>query len=328
VPLPRRRFLRIAAGAAGAAALSRAASAQAFPARPVHLVVGFPPGQTGDISARLIGAHLADHLGQPFIIDNKPGAASTIATELVVHAAPDGYTLLWTVASNFINATLYPKLPYVFSRDIEPIASTTRTPLVLEVHPSLPVKTVPEFIAYAKANPGKLTMASGGIGNSTHMAGELFQMMTDTKLLHVPYRGSAPAVIDLVGGQVQVMFDIMGSSIAQINAGKLRVLAVTTAGPVAALPGVPTVAQSVPGYEASAVGGMGAPKGTPRDVILKLNAAIQAALADPTLEARYATFASVPVPGSPEDFGKLIASETEKWGKVVKFAGIKPDNKD
>ena len=323
--LPRRRFLQIATAAAALPSLPRAASADAFPARPVHVVVGFPAGQTADISARLVADFLSQRLGQPFIIDNKPGAASTIATEIVVRAAPDGYTLLQTVASNFINATLYNNLPYDFIRDIEPVASVTRTPIVLEVHPSLPVKTVPEFIAYAKAHPGKLNMASGGIGNSTHMAGELFQMMTGTKLTHVPYRGSAPAVTDLLAGQVQVMFDLLGSSIEQIKAGKLRALGVTTAEPIEALPGVPAVAQFVPGYEASGLGGIGAPKGTPREIITTLNAAINAAIVDPKVKARHDAFGSIPLPGSPEDFRKLIASETAKWAKVVKFAGIKPD---
>ena len=323
--LPRRRFLQIATAAAALPSLPRVASAEAYPARPVHVVVGFPAGQTADISARLVADFLSQRLGQPFIIDNKPGAASTIATEIVVRAAPDGYTLLQTVASNFINATLYNNLPYDFIRDIEPVASVTRTPIVLEVHPSLPVKTVPEFIAYAKERPGKLNMASGGIGNSTHMAGELFQMMTGTKLTHVPYRGSAPAVTDLIAGQVQVMFDLLGSSIEQIKAGKLRALGVTTAEPIEALPGVPAVAQFVPGYEASGLGGIGAPKGTPREIITTLNAAINAAIVDPKVKARHDAFGSIPLPGSPEDFRKLIASETAKWAKVVKFAGIKPD---
>src|SRR3984957_925828 len=323
--LPRRRFLQIATAAAALPSLPRVASAEAYPARPVHVVVGFPAGQTADISARPIAGFQSQRLGQPFIIDNKPGAASTIATEIVVRAAPDGYTLLQTVASNFINATLYNNLPYDFIRDIEPVASVTRTPIVLEVHPSLPVKTVPEFIAYAKAHPGKLNMASGGIGNSTHMAGELFQMMTGTKLTHVPYRGSAPAVTDLLAGQVQVMFDLLGSSLEQIKDGKLRALGVTTAEPIKALPGVPAVAQFVPGYEASGLGGIGAPKGTPREIITTLNAAINAAIVDPKVKARHDAFGSIPLPGSPEDFRKLIASETAKWAKVVKFAGIKPD---
>jgi len=323
--LPRRRFLQIAAGAAAFPALPRAALAEAYPTRPVHIVVGFPAGQTADISARLVADFLAQRLGQPFVIDNKPGAASTIATELVVRAAPDGYTLLLTVASNLINATLYNNLPYDFIRDIEPVASVTRTPLALEVHPSLPVKTIPEFIAYAKERPGQLNMASGGIGNSTHMAGELFQMMTGIKLTHVPYRGSAPAVTDLIGGQVQVMFDLLGSSIEQIKSGKVRALGVTTAEPIDALPGVPAIAQFVPGYEASGLGGIGAPKGTPREVVTALNAAINAAIVDPKVKARHEAFGSIPLPGTPEDFRKLIASETEKWGKVVRFAGIKPD---
>ena len=323
--LARRRFMQLAAGAAALPSLPRAAWAQAYPERPVHVVVGFPAGQTADISARLVADFLSQRLGQPFIIDNKPGAASTIATELVVRATPDGYTLLQTVASNFINATLYNNLPYDFIRDIEPVASVTRTPIVLEVHPSLPVKTVPEFIAYAKAHPGKLNMASGGIGNSTHMAGELFQMMTGTKLTHVPYRGSAPAVTDLLAGQVQVMFDLLGSSIEQIRAGKLRPLGVTTAEPIEALPDVPSIAKFVPGYEAYGLGGIGAPRGTPREIVTTLNAAINAAIVDPKVKARHDAFGSIPLPGSPEDFRKLIASETAKWAKVVKFAGIKPD---
>jgi tripartite-type tricarboxylate transporter receptor subunit TctC len=322
--LPRRKFLQIAAGAAALPALPRAALAEAYPSRPVHIVVGFPAGQTADISTRLIGDFLSQRLGAPFVIDNKPGAASTIATEFVVHAPPDGYTLLATVASNLINATLYDNLPYNFIRDIEPVASVTRTPLVLEVHPSLPVKTVPEFIAYAKERPGKLNMASGGIGNSTHMAGELFQMMTGTKLTHVPYRGSAPAVTDLIAGQVQVMFDLLGSSIEQIKAGRLRALGLTTAEPIAALPDVPAISKFVPGYEAYGLGGIGAPKGTPHDIVLKLNKAINVAIFDPKVKARHDAFGSIPLPGTPDDFRKLIASETEKWGKVVKFAGIKP----
>ena len=324
--LPRRRFLQLAAGAAALPSLPRtAAAAIEYPTRAVHVVVGFPAGQTADISARMVADKFSQRFGQAFVIDNRPGAASTIATELVVHALPDGYTLLWTVASNFINASLYPKLPYNFIRDIAPVASTTRTPIVLEVHPSVPVATVPEFIAYAKAHPGKLNMASGGIGNSTHLAGELFQMMTGTKLTHVPYRGSAPAVTDLIGGQVQVMFDLMGSSIEQIKAGKLRALAVATADRVDALPDLPRIADFVPGYEASGVGGIGAPKGTPPEVIDQLNAGVQAVLADPQIAARYAAFGSIPLPGSPADFGKLIVSETDKWAKVIKFANIKPE---
>jgi len=318
----RRRFLPLAACAAALACPPGAASALDYPTRPVHLVVGFPAGQNADIGARLIGDFLSQKLGQPFVVDNKPGAASTIATEFVVHAPPDGYTLLWVVTSNYINTTLYKKLPYDFIRDIEPIACSTITPLVMEVTPSLPVKTVPEFIAYAKANPGKLNMASGGIGNSTHMAGELFKMMTGVNLVHVPYRGSTPAITDLMAGQVQVMFDLMGSSISQIRNGKLRPLAVTTDEPVEALPGVPTLASFLPGYEASAAGGIGAPKGTPPEIIAKLNAAIEAALQDPKIKARYDSLGSTPLLCSPEQFRQHIARETEKWAKVIKFAGI------
>ena len=321
--LRRRTVLRLAAGAAALPSLSRLASALDYPTRPVHIVIGFPPGQSADISARLLGQWLSERLGQPVIIDNKPGASSSVATELVVRALPDGYTLLWIVTSNYINATLYKKLPYNFIRDIEPVASNTRTPLVMEVTPSLPVNTVAEFIAYAKAHPGKLNMASGGIGNSTHMAGELFKMMTGINMVHVPYRGSAPALTDLLAGHVQVMFDLMASSIGHIRAGKLRALAVTTATRSAALPGVPTIGEFVPGYEASAVGGIGAPKGTPAAVVNRLNAEIEAALADPAMNARFADLGVVPVPGTPADFARLIAAETEKWAKVIQFAGIK-----
>jgi len=325
--LPRRAFLHLAA-AAGATALpvaTRIARAEAYPARPVRIVVGFPPGQSADISARLLGQWLSDRLGQPVVVDNRPGASNTVATELVVHAPPDGYTLLWITASNYINATLYKNLPYDFIRDIVPVASNTRTPLVMEVNPSLPVKTIPEFIAYAKANPGKLNMASAGIGNSTHMAGELFKMMTGVNMLHVPYRGSAPALTDLIGGQVQVMFDLMASSIGYIRAGKLRALGVTTAKRSNALPDVPTVGDFVPGYEASAVGGIGAPRGTPADIVDRLNKEINAALADPEMNARYAKFGVTPEPGSPADFAKLVVAETEKWAKVIKFANIKQE---
>ena len=317
-----RGLLHLAACATALASLPGAASALDYPTRPVHLVVGFPPGQNADIGARLIGDFLSQKLSQTFVIDNKPGAASTIGTEFVVRAPPDGYTLLWVVTSNYINATLYKKLPYDFIRDIAPIACSTITPLVMEVTPSLPVKTVPEFIEYAKAHPGELNMASGGIGNSTHLAGELFQMMTGTKLTHVPYRGSTPAITDLMAGQVQVMFDLMGSSISQIRNGKLRPLAVTTEKPVEALPGVPTLASFLPGYEASAAGGIGAPRGTPPEIIAKLNAAIEEALQDAKIKARYDSLGSTPLLCSPDEFRAHIARETEKWAKVIKFAGI------
>jgi tripartite-type tricarboxylate transporter receptor subunit TctC len=317
-----RRLLHLAACAAALAGVPGTASALDYPTRPVHIVVGFPPGQNADIGARLIGDFLSQKLGQTFVVDNKPGAASTIGTEYVVHAPPDGYTLLWVVTSNYINASLYKKLPYDFIRDIAPIACSTITPLVMEVTPSLPVKTVPEFIEYAKAHPGQLNMASGGIGNSTHLAGELFKMMTGVNLLHVPYRGSTPAITDLMAGQVQVMFDLMGSSISQIRNGKLRPLAVTTEQPVEALPGVPTLASFLPGYEASAAGGIGAPRGTPKEIIAKLNEAIEAALQDPKIKARYDSLGSTPLLCSPEQFRAHIARETDKWAKVIKFAGI------
>ncbi|MFZ3360136.1 MAG: tripartite tricarboxylate transporter substrate binding protein [Xanthobacteraceae bacterium] len=299
------------------------ARADHYPSRPVRLVVGFPPGQSADISARLLGQWLSDRLAQSFVIDNRPGASNTVATDLVAHAAPDGYTLLWISTSNYINATLYPNLPYDFIRDIEPVASNTRSPLVMVVNPSLPVTSVAEFIAYAKAHPGKLNMASGGNGNSTHMAGELFKMMTGIDMIHVPYRGSSPALIDLLAGRMQVMFDLMASSIGYIKAGKLRALAVTTAARSQALPDLPTVGDTVPGYEASAVGGIGAPKGTPREIVDLLNSQINAALADPKIKLRLAELGGTPLPGSPDDFRKLIAGETAKWGKVIKFANIK-----
>jgi tripartite-type tricarboxylate transporter receptor subunit TctC len=259
--LRRREFLQLAAGVATAAGLPRPALALDYPARPVRLVVGFPAGQTADIAARLLGQWLSERLGQPFVIDNRPGASGIVATELVVHAPPDGYTLLFATASNYINATLYEKLNYDFIRDIAPVAGNIASPLVMEVNPTVPVKTVPEFIAYAKANPGKLNMASAGNGNSTHVAGELFKMMTGINLIHVPYRGSAPALTDLLAGQVQVMFDLVASSIAPIKAGKLRALAVTTKTRLDVLPDVPTVSEFVRGYEASGVGGIGAPRG-------------------------------------------------------------------
>src|SRR5271165_4311724 len=297
--LPRRRFLQFAAGAAAIVAAQRA-KADAYPSHPVRLVAGFPPGQSADISARLLGQFLSDRLGQPFVIDNRPGASNTVATDLVVHAPPDGYTLLWVSTSNYINATLYPTLPYNFIRDIEPIAANTRGPLVMEVNPELPVDSVPQFIAYCNANPGQVNMASAGIGNSTHMAGELFKMMTGADMTHVPYRGSAPALTDLIAGRVQVMFDLMPSSIGYIRGGRLRPLAVTTLERSDALPDVPSVADFVPGYEASAVG-FGAPKGTPGEVVDKINAGINAALADPAIKARLADLGGTPLPGTPAD---------------------------
>ena len=290
----------------------------------MRIIVGFPPGGSTDIVARLLGQWLSERLGQPFLIENKPGAGSNIATEGVVRASPDGYTLLMAFSANAINATLYDKLNFNFIRDIAPVARVLRVPHVLVVNSSVPANTVPEFIAYAKANPGKLNMASGGIGTPAHVSGELFKMMTGVNMLHVPYRGAGPALTDLIGGQVQVEFDNMASSIEYIRTGKLRALAVTTATRSDALPDLPTIADFVPGYEASAFLGVGAPKSTPPEIIDKLNKDINAALADPKLRARYVDLGGMILPGSPADFGSLIAADTEKWAKVIDFAGIKP----
>jgi tripartite-type tricarboxylate transporter receptor subunit TctC len=296
-----------------------------YPTRPVHVVVGYPAGGTVDILARLLGQYLSERFGQQFIIDNRSGAGNNIGTEVVVTAPADGYTLLLVNPANGINATLYEKLPFSFIRDIAPVAGIVRVPNVMEVNPAVPAKSVTEFITYAKANPGKVNMASSGNGTSIHVSGELFKMMTGVDMLHVPYRGSAPALTDLMGGQVQVLFDNMPSSIEYLKAGKLRPLAVTTAARSDALPGVPTVAETVPGYEASAWFGLGAPKGTPAEIVDKLNAAVNAGLADPKLKARLADLGGTMLVGTPADFGKLIAEETEKWAKVVKFSGARPD---
>jgi tripartite-type tricarboxylate transporter receptor subunit TctC len=308
-----------------AAAGLGSARALDYPTRPVHVIVGYPAGGTTDILARLVGQYLSERLGQQFIIDNRSGAGNNIGTEAVVGAAPDGYTLLLVNPANAINATLYEKLPFNFIRDIAPVAGIIRVPNVMEVNPAVPAETVAEFITYAKANPGKVNMASSGNGTSIHVSGELFKMMTGVDMLHVPYRGSAPALTDLMGGQVQVLFDNMPSSVEYIKAGKLRPLAVTTATRVDALPGVPTVAETVPGYEASAWFGLGAPKGTPAEIVDKLNAAVNAGLADSKLKARLADLGGTMLVGTPADFGKLIAEETEKWAKVVKFSGARPD---
>ena len=296
-----------------------------YPTRPVHWVVGYPAGGTTDILARLVGQYLSDKLGQQFIIDNRAGAGSNIGTEVVVNAPPDGYTLLLVNPANGINATLYEKLPFNFIRDIAPVAGIIRVPNVMEVNPGVPAATVAEFIAYAKANPGKVNMASSGNGTSVHVSGELFKMMTGTNMLHVPYRGAAPALTDLLGGQVQVIFDNLPSSIEHIRAGKLRALGVTTAARSPALPDVPAVGETVPGYEASAWFGIGAPRGTPPEIVDKLNAAVNAGLADPKLRARLADLGGAPLAGSPADFGRLIAEETEKWAKVVKFSGARAE---
>jgi tripartite-type tricarboxylate transporter receptor subunit TctC len=321
----RRQFLHLAAGAAALPAVSRVARAQAYPTRPVRIVVGLAPGGTNDIVARLMGQWLSERLGQPFVIDNRPGAASNIATEAVARAAADGYTLLLSSVNNAISATLYERLNFNFIRDITAVAGILRTPNVMVVNPSVPAKSVPEFIAYAKANPGKLNMASPGNGTSLHVVGELFKMMTGVNMVHVPYRGSGPAFTDLLGGQVQVYFTGTVSSIEYIKTGRLRALAVTTATRSEALPDVPTVSEFVPGYEASGWFGVGAPKSTPTEIIDKLNNEVNAALADPKMKARLADVGGSALSGSPADFGKLIADETEKWAKVIKFAGIKAD---
>jgi tripartite-type tricarboxylate transporter receptor subunit TctC len=323
--LPRRRFLHLAAGAAALTAAARIARAQSYPTRPVRLISGFPAGGVNDILARLLGQWLSERLGQQFIVENRPGAAGNIATEAAVRAAPDGYTLLMVTVTHAINATLYEKLNYNLIRDIAPVAGIIRSPLVMEVNASFPAKTVREFIAYAKANPGKINMASSGNGTPPHVAGELFKMMAGVDMVHVPYRGGAPALTDLLGGQVQVMFAVLPEVIEPIRAGKLRALAVTTATPSEALPDIPTVGDFVPGFEASYWGGVGAPKDTPAEIIDKLNRVINAGLADPKLKARLVELGGTALALSPADFGKLIADETEKWGKVVKVSGAKPN---
>ncbi len=301
------------------------ATAQTYPTRPVRLIIGYPPGGSADITARLLGQWLSERLGQPFVIESRPGASTNIATEAVVRAPPDGYTLLLVAPANAINATLYEKLNFNFISDIAPVAGIIRFPNVMVVNPLVPAKSVPEFIAYAKANPGRLNMASSGNGSTIHVSGELFKMMTGVNMVHVPYRGGAPALTDMISGQVQVMFDNVPTSIEFIRAGKLRALAVTTATRSEVLPDLPTVADFVPGYEASAWYGVGVPKGTPDDIIDKLNKEINAILADPKAKARLADLGASLLAGSPADFGKLVADETEKWGKVVKFSGAKPD---
>jgi tripartite-type tricarboxylate transporter receptor subunit TctC len=323
--LPRREFLHLAAGAAALPAVSRVAWAQAYPARPVRIIVGFAAGGPADIVARLIAQWLSERLGQQFVVENRTGAASNIAAEAVVRSPPDGYTLLFVTAANAINTTLYEKLSFNLSRDIVPVASLIRAPTVLEVNPSVPAKTLPEFIAYAKANPGMLTMASSGAGTPSHVFGELFKFMTGVNLVHVPYRGAALAVTDLLAGQVQVFFDPVPNSFGYIRAGKLRPLAITSATRSEALPDVPTVSEFVPGYEASFWFGVGAPKSTPAEIVDKLNEEINAGITDPKIKARLADLGSTPVVGSPAEFGKFIVEETEKWGKVVKFAGIKAE---
>ena len=321
----RRQFLHLATSGAALAALSRSAGAQSYPVRQVRLISGFPAGGPNDIIARLMAQWLSERLGQPFVVENRPGAGNNIATEAVVRAAPDGYTLLMVSTPNAINATLYEKLSFNFIRDIAPVAAIILVPNLMVVHPAVPARTVPEFIAYAKANPGKLTMASPGNGTSGHISGELFRMMTGIDILHVPYRGGAPAVTDLIGGQVQLLFSPMPSLIAYVRAGTLRALAVTAATRAPVLADIPTVSEFVPGYEASTWFGIGAPKGTPAGIIDNLNSEINAGLADPKTRERLADEGGTMLPGSPAEFAKLIAAETEKWAKVVKFSGAKPE---
>jgi tripartite-type tricarboxylate transporter receptor subunit TctC len=317
--------LHLAAGAAALPTVSRIAWAQAYPTRPVRIIAATGPGSAPDILARLLGQVLSERVGQQFVTENRPGGGNTIGTEVVVRAPPDGYTLLLVDGTASINATLYEKLNYNFIRDIATVAGIVRLPNLMMVYPSVPAKTVPEFIAYAKANPGKINMASPGIATPGHVAGELFKMMTGIEMVHVPYRGgSAPALTDLIGGQVQVMFLSPAASIEYIRSGRLRALAVTTTTRWEGLPDIPTVGEFVPGYETSIVLGVGVPKATPVEIIDKLNREINAALADPKVKERLAVLGGTPLAGSPADFAKLIAEETEKWGKVIKFAGIKP----
>jgi tripartite-type tricarboxylate transporter receptor subunit TctC len=323
--LPRRQFLHLAAGAAALPVLSRIARAQAYPSRPVRLIVPVAPGGGYDLVARPMGQWLSERLGQPFIIENRPGAGSNIGSEAVVRAPADGYTLLLVAAANAINATLYDKLNFNFIRDIAPVAGIIHTALVVAVHPSFPAKTLPEFIAYAKANPGKLTMASGDVGTPSHPAGQLFKMMTGVDMVHVPYRGVAAALTDLLGGQVQVAFGSVPSSIEYIRSGKMRALGVTTAIRTQALPDIPTVGEFVPGYEASAWYGIGAPRATPAEIVDKLNKEVNVALDDPKIKARLADLGGTVFAGSPADFGKFIAEETEKWGNVIRALNIKAD---
>ncbi len=323
--LPRRQFLHLAAGAAALPAVSRNARAQAYPSRPVRIIVPFAAGGGTDITARLIGQWLSDRLGQQFVIENRPGAGTNIGTEVAAKAPADGYSLLMLGTSNAVNPSLYDKLNFNVIRDFAPVGGVIRAPFVLDVNLSMPVKTVPEFIAYAKANPGRINMASAGNGAASHMTGELFKMMAGVNMQHVPYRGGGPALLDLIAGQVQVYFAGMPETIEYIRAGTVRPLAVTSATRAEALPDLPTVAEFVPGYESNVWFGVAAPRNTPAEIVDRLNKEINAGLADPKLKARFADLGSTVFPGSPADFGKLIAAETEKWAKVVKFAGIKSD---
>jgi tripartite-type tricarboxylate transporter receptor subunit TctC len=322
--LPRRRFLRLAAGVAALSKISTAARAASYPTRPVRVITGFPAGGPSDILARLIGQRLSERLNQAFVVENRPGAASNVATEIVLRGTADGYTLLMVTPANMINATLYDNLNYNFIRDAAPVASLIRVPQVLEVHPSVPAKTVPEFIGYAKAHPGKLNMASAGSGTVQHVAGELFKFMTGIDMLHVPYRGQAPALLDMLSGRDQVMFDTVPASIQYLKAGTLHALAVTTTTRFDALPDVPVLADFVPGYESSATYGVAVAKNTPIEIVNLLNREINATLAEPRTKARLIELGGTILTQTPAEFAKLIAEETEKWAKVINFAGIKP----
>src|SRR4051794_31591404 len=321
--LHRRRFLRLAGSAVALPAVSRGALAQTYPSRPVKLIIGYPPGGSADITARLIAQFLSERLGQPFIVESRPGAGTNIATEAVINAPADGYTLMLVAPANAINATLYEKLNHNYLRDTAQVAGLIRFPNVVVVNQSVPATTIPELIAYLKANPGKLNMASSGNGSTIHMSGELFKMMTGTDMIHVPYRGGALALTDMIGGQVQVMFDNIPTAMEFVRSGKLRGLAVTGAQRSETLPDLPTVADFLPGYEATSWYGLGAPKGTPPEIIDKLKREVNASLADAKAKARFSELGATLLPGSPADFGKLVADETEKWGKVVRFSGAK-----
>jgi tripartite-type tricarboxylate transporter receptor subunit TctC len=323
--LPRRRFLHVAAGAVALPAIAKVARAQTYPGRPIRLIVPVPPGGTFDIVGRLIANALSERLGQSVVVENRSGAATNIGTAVVAHADPDGYTLLLAGSPGAINVTLYDNLDFSFARDIAPVASIERAPLIMAVNPTFPAKTVPQFIGYAKANPGKINMGSGGAGSTGHVAGELFNMMAGLEIAHVPYRGEAPAMTDLIAGQVQVVFSSPGSAISFVRSGTLRALAVTGAARMDVLPDVPPIAETLPGYEAVTWAGIGAPAKTPAAIVDKLNQQTNAALADPKLKAQLADFGAMVMAGSPADFEKFIAAEIQKWGKVVKFANIKPD---
>jgi tripartite-type tricarboxylate transporter receptor subunit TctC len=325
VKLPRRQFLHLAAGAAALPAFSRIARAQAYPSRPVRWIVGFPPGGGADTVTRIVGQPLSERLGQQVIIENRPGASTNIAAQAVINSPPDGYTLLYYGASTLINASMFPNLPFDVRRDIAPVSGLAAFPMMLVVNPSVPAKTVAELIAHAKANPGKVTMASFGTGSASHLAGELFKMMAGINMVHVPYRGGAPMVTDLIAGQVQVAFDVMVTSLPHVRTGGLRALGVAGNNRFDMLPDVPTVAETVPGYEARTWAGVGVPKGTPTEIIARLNHEINAGLANPTIKSRLAEIGTIPMIFTSAEFGAYVAAESEKWAKVVKFAGIKPE---